>query len=103
MTPPPPSPLSSSSSSLSQPDGVMNYYHIPYLVDLISYATIDVPDFKVPVPEQFRVPGQWRYSLYIPGSAQACVSTFGKNRGWGMLRLQPAHAAVHKEFQQAWQ
>ncbi|KAK7114535.1 CD109 antigen-like [Littorina saxatilis] len=59
------------------PDGVINYYHIPYLVDLIRFATIDVPDFKVPVPEQFRVPGQWRYSLYIPGSAQACVSSFG--------------------------
>ncbi|XP_076470049.1 CD109 antigen-like [Babylonia areolata] len=59
------------------PDGVMNYYHIPYLVDLIRYATIDVPDFSVPVSEQFIVPGQWRYLLYVPGSAQACVSTFG--------------------------
>nr|KAG5707487.1 hypothetical protein BaRGS_011991 [Batillaria attramentaria] len=59
------------------PDGVTNYYHIPYLVDLTSYASIDVPDLKVPVPEFFIVPGQWRYSLYIPGAATACVSTFG--------------------------
>ncbi|KAL8613871.1 hypothetical protein ACOMHN_032861 [Nucella lapillus] len=59
------------------PDGVVNYYHIPYLVDLIRFAIIDVPDFSVPVPEQFSVPGQWRYLLYVPGSAQACVSAFG--------------------------
>lgn len=57
----------------------MNYYHTPYLVDLIRYASIDVPDFSVQVPENFRVPGQWRYSLYIPGSAKACVSTFGES------------------------
>ncbi|KAK7498085.1 hypothetical protein BaRGS_00010673, partial [Batillaria attramentaria] len=65
------------------PDGVTNYYHIPYLVDLTSYASIDVPDLKVPVPEFFIVPGQWRYSLYIPGAATACVSTFGEFSTFG--------------------
>ncbi|XP_046585013.1 LOW QUALITY PROTEIN: murinoglobulin-1-like [Haliotis rubra] len=59
-----------------QPDGVRNYYHTPYLIDLITYASIIIPDLDVPVPEQFVVPEQ-REHLYVPGSAVAHLSIFG--------------------------
>ncbi|XP_048253504.1 CD109 antigen-like [Haliotis rufescens] len=59
-----------------QPDGVMNYYHTPYLIDLITYASIINPDLDVPVPEQFVVPEQ-RYHLYVPGSPEGHLSIFG--------------------------
>ncbi|XP_071092281.1 CD109 antigen-like [Haliotis cracherodii] len=59
-----------------QPDGVMNYYHTPYLIDLITYASIIIPDLDVPVPEQFVVPEQ-RYHLYVPGSPEGHLSIFG--------------------------
>ncbi|KAK7498039.1 hypothetical protein BaRGS_00010627 [Batillaria attramentaria] len=58
------------------PDGVINYYHTPYLVDLIRFASIQVPDFDVPVPEQFVVP-EVREHLYVPGSPAAIPSLFG--------------------------
>ncbi|XP_076469788.1 CD109 antigen-like [Babylonia areolata] len=57
-------------------DGVMNYYHTPYLIDLIRFASIDVPYLDVPVPEQFVVP-EVREHLYVPGSAKAMPSLFG--------------------------
>ncbi|KAK7114537.1 CD109 antigen-like [Littorina saxatilis] len=58
------------------PDGVINYYHTPYLIDLIRFASIQVPDFDVPVPEQFVVP-EVREHLYVPGSAKSEPSLFG--------------------------
>ena len=60
-----------------QPDGVRNYYHTPYLIDLIRYGSIQVPDFDVPVPEQFSVP-EVREHLYVPGSAKSVPSLFGE-------------------------
>jgi hypothetical protein len=57
---------------------VINYYHTPFLADLISFGSLTAPDFSVPVPELFQVPGQYREHLYIPGSGQACVSVFGE-------------------------
>ena len=60
-----------------QPDGVLNYYHTPYLIDLIRYGSIQVPDFDVPVPEQFSVP-EVREHLYVPGSAKSVPSLFGE-------------------------
>lgn len=59
------------------PDGVINYYHTPYLVDLISFGSVTAPDLSVPIPELWFVPGQFRELLYVPGSEQACVSVFG--------------------------
>ncbi|KAK6185943.1 hypothetical protein SNE40_008070 [Patella caerulea] len=59
-----------------KPDGVENYYHTPYLIDLIRYGSLIIPDFDVPVPEQFVVPEQ-REHLYVPGSAVAHLSLFG--------------------------
>ncbi|PVD21251.1 hypothetical protein C0Q70_19422 [Pomacea canaliculata] len=58
------------------PDGVMNYHHTPYLIDLIRFASIQVPDFDIPVPEQFVVP-EVRDHLYVPGSPVARPSLFG--------------------------
>lgn len=60
-----------------QPDGVMNYHHTPYLIDLIRFASIQVPDFDIPVPEQFVVP-EVRDHLYVPGSPVARPSLFGE-------------------------
>ncbi|XP_005101039.1 alpha-1-inhibitor 3 isoform X2 [Aplysia californica] len=59
-----------------KPDGVVNYYHTPYLVDLIRYASIQMPQFDVVVPEQFRKP-EVRYNLYVPQSPVATTSLFG--------------------------
>ncbi|XP_059162065.1 LOW QUALITY PROTEIN: C3 and PZP-like alpha-2-macroglobulin domain-containing protein 8 [Physella acuta] len=59
-----------------KPDGVMNYYHTPYLTDFIRYEPSGSPQFVIPVPESFRkleVP----WNLYIPQSAEAKVSLFG--------------------------
>ncbi|KAL3859107.1 hypothetical protein ACJMK2_009340 [Sinanodonta woodiana] len=59
-----------------QPDGVMNYYHTPYLVDMIRYGSETIPDLQIEVPDQFVVP-EVRYHLYVPGSANARLSLFG--------------------------
>ncbi|XP_055892053.1 C3 and PZP-like alpha-2-macroglobulin domain-containing protein 8 isoform X3 [Biomphalaria glabrata] len=59
-----------------KPDGVMNYYHTPYLIDLIRFGSIQIPQFDVPVPEQFRKL-EVRENLYIPQSPEAVVSLFG--------------------------
>ena len=59
-----------------KPDGVMNYYHTPYLIDLIRYGSIQMPSFDVVVPEQFRKP-EVRNNLYVPQSPVALTSLFG--------------------------
>ena len=56
----------------------MNYYHTPFLIDLIHYSSLQVPDFDVPVPKQFVVP-EMREHLYVPGSASCHPSLFGKH------------------------
>lgn len=58
------------------PDGVMNYYHTPFLIDLIRFGSMQVPDFDISVPEQFSIP-EVRYHLYVPGSAKCTISLFG--------------------------
>ncbi|ESO98375.1 hypothetical protein LOTGIDRAFT_231429 [Lottia gigantea] len=58
------------------PDGVENYYHTPYLIDLIRFGALIIPDFDVPVPERFVVPEQ-REHLYVPGSPIGHLSIFG--------------------------
>lgn len=55
----------------------MNYYHTPYVIDLIRYASVEIPQFTVPVPEQFRKL-EVRENLYVPQSGKAVVSLFGK-------------------------
>ena len=60
-----------------QPDGVMNYFHTPYLIDMIRYGSETIPDLQIKVPDQFVVPDV-RYHLYIPGSGNADVSLFGE-------------------------
>ncbi|BFZ13295.1 hypothetical protein BsWGS_16334 [Bradybaena similaris] len=59
-----------------KPDGVMNYYHTPYVIDLIRYASVEIPQFTVPVPEQFRKL-EVRENLYVPQSGKAVISLFG--------------------------
>ncbi|CAG5133426.1 unnamed protein product, partial [Candidula unifasciata] len=59
-----------------KPDGVMNYYHTPYLIDLIRFGSIQIPQFDVPVPEQFRKL-EVRENLYVPQSPNAVMSLFG--------------------------
>lgn len=59
-----------------QYDGVTNYYNTPYLIDLISSGYQIIPDFEIPVPEQFVYPEQRRH-MYVPGSAEATVSIVG--------------------------
>ncbi|KAL8603129.1 hypothetical protein ACOMHN_059301 [Nucella lapillus] len=58
------------------PDGVRNYYHTPYLIDLIRFSSIEVPYLDVKVPEQFVVP-EVREHLYVPGSPKSTPSLFG--------------------------
>ncbi|GFO11263.1 Cd109 antigen-like isoform x3 [Plakobranchus ocellatus] len=58
------------------PDGVINYYHTPYLIDLIRYGSIKIPEFEVPVEEQFREL-EVRENKYVPESGVATMSLFG--------------------------
>ena len=86
-----------------QPDGVLNYYHTPYLIDLIRYGSIQVPDFDVPVPEQFSVP-EVREHLYVPGSAKSVPSLFGecKDNEMGTVEgwlLTPDCVSFKRRFQ----
>ena len=60
-----------------QPDGALNYYHTPYLIDMIKYGSETIPDLQIPVPDQFVVP-EVREHLYVPGSGVADISLFGK-------------------------
>ena len=55
----------------------MNYYHTPYLIDMIKYGSETIPDLQIPIPDQFVVP-EVREHLYVPGSGVADVSLFGK-------------------------
>lgn len=57
-------------------DGVENYFHTPYLLDMITYGSIIIPDLKINVSDQFIVPEQ-RFHSYVPGSPKATVSMFG--------------------------
>jgi len=61
----------------SQADGVLNYYHTPYMIDMIRYGSETIPHLNVIIPDQFVVP-EVRYHLYVPGSGLAEVSLFGK-------------------------
>ncbi|XP_060595854.1 CD109 antigen-like [Ruditapes philippinarum] len=58
------------------PDGVLNYYHTPYLIDMIKYGSETIPQLQINIPDQFVVP-EVRYHLYVPGSGVAQVSLFG--------------------------
>jgi len=60
-----------------QSDGVENYFHTPFLIDMITYGSIIIPDLKVNVSDQFLIPEQ-RYHQYVPGSPKAKVALFGK-------------------------
>ena len=60
-----------------QSDGVTNYFHIPYMIDLITQASVIVPDFDIPIKQQFIQPEQREHD-YVPGSGKAVTSLFGK-------------------------
>ncbi|XP_052062550.1 CD109 antigen-like [Mytilus californianus] len=57
-------------------DGVENYYHTPYLIDLIRYSSIKIPELKVNVSDKFIEP-EVREHLYVPGSEKAVLTCFG--------------------------
>lgn len=63
-------------------DGVTNYYHTPYFVDLISSGSMRFPDLEIPVPEQFIRPNLNKH-LYVPGSPQCRVGIVGDVVGPG--------------------
>ena len=58
-------------------DGVENSDYTPYLIDLVNQGSIIIPDFQIPIPEQFWVPEQ-RWHLYVPGSESTVMSLFGE-------------------------
>ena len=60
-----------------QYDGVTNFLHTPYFIDLINSGSLVLPDLEIPVPEQFVKPEQ-RQHLYVPGSQIADVGIVGK-------------------------
>ncbi|GAB1599163.1 C3 and PZP-like alpha-2-macroglobulin domain-containing protein 8 [Argonauta hians] len=57
-------------------DGVLNYYHIPYMVDLITQSSVIVPNFDIPINAQFIQPEQREHD-YVPGSGKAASYIFG--------------------------
>ena len=58
-------------------DGVTNFYSTPYLIDLLNYGSLDVPDLDIPVPEIFVYPETSEH-LYVPGSGEAFLSIVGE-------------------------
>lgn len=68
------------------PDGVRNYYHTPYLIDMIRYGSETIPHLQINVPDQFVVP-EVREHLYVPGSGLAQVSLFGDVVTPGFFKL----------------
>ncbi|CAG5133427.1 unnamed protein product, partial [Candidula unifasciata] len=67
-----------------KPNGVMNYYHTPYLIDLIRFPSIDIPQFKVNVPEYYRKQ-LVRENLYVPWSSVAMNTIYGDVVGPGFF------------------
>ncbi|RUS75425.1 hypothetical protein EGW08_016804 [Elysia chlorotica] len=59
-----------------KPDGVINYYHTPYLIDMIRFGAEKIPEFEIPIDEQFLKP-EMRWHDYVPGSGVATMSLFG--------------------------
>lgn len=57
-------------------DGVTNHYHTPYMIDLITQASVIVPDLDIPVKQQYIQPEQREHD-YVPGSGKAVTSLFG--------------------------
>ena len=57
-------------------DGVKNYLHTPYLVDLVSQGSIIIPDLWINVTERFIHP-EIREHLYVPGSTKATLGIVG--------------------------
>lgn len=68
-----------------QYDGVINDDHFPYLIDLVNQGSIIIPDFDIPIPERFFIPGQ-RELVYIPGSNWLQMFIVGKYNGPCMKR-----------------
>lgn len=60
-----------------QYDGVTNYLHTPFFIDLINSGSLVLPDLEIPVPERFVKPEE-RQHLYVPGSPEAYVGLVGK-------------------------
>ena len=75
-------PLSLVTSLLSviclQYDGVTNFLHTPYFIDLISSGSQVLPDLEIPVPERFIRP-QERQHLFVPGSQRATIGIVGRS------------------------
>lgn len=69
-------------------DGIENYYHTPYLIDLIKYSSIKIPELKVNVPDKFIEP-EVREHLYVPGSQKALLTCFGDVVTPGFFREFP--------------
>ncbi|XP_048773201.1 CD109 antigen-like [Ostrea edulis] len=69
-------------------DGVENFYHTPYLIDMITSGSMIIPDLKVNVSDQFIVPEQ-RYHQYVPGSPKGQVTVFGDVVTPGFFREFP--------------
>ena len=68
-------------------DGVTNFYSTPYLIDLLNYGSLDVPDLDIPVPEIFVYPETSEH-LYVPGSGEAFLSIVGEYKSkWAFIRL----------------
>ena len=61
-------------------EGVINFYHTPYLIDLVNQGAAVLPDLQIPVPERFIRP-EANYHLFVPGSPKAIVSIIGKRSG----------------------
>lgn len=69
-----------------QYDGVTNYLHTPYFVDLISSGSMVLPDLEIVVPERFVKPEE-RKHLYVPGSPVATVGIVGMYNIWSSIHV----------------
>jgi len=79
-------------------DGVTNYLHTPYFVDMFSSGSLTLPDLEIPVPERFVIPEERRH-LYVPGSPVATVGIVGDVIGPGFFQdFLDAENTIRKPF-----
>ena len=60
-----------------QYNGITNYFHTPFFVDLVNKGSAVIPDFQIPSTERFVDPNK-RKLLYVPGSPTSTLSIVGE-------------------------
>ena len=58
-------------------DGIRNFWHTPYYVDLVNKGSMATPDFGIAVDPNFKHPDEFRHR-FVPDSPEGYVGMVGK-------------------------